>query len=138
MGIGPFSTYAPPGTYTKTTVELSTGSNLIGLRVPVLIGTGREALSLSDFEMIRGSSSQADTPVFHEDVTGRWVVSGSNTNPTLGDQTGALVRFKVRNTPIVDGTGAGKVTYDASKISVLVDNQISHSDISVLDKLHNS
>lgn len=121
MGIGPFTTYAPPGVYVKTVQEPVIGQLLSGLRVPVLIGTGRETMSQTDFEMVRGSSSQADTAIFGEDVSGRWVVGGTPSAPTLGAQDGSIVRFKVRNLPIVDGGGTGKVTYDASKLSVKVD-----------------
>lgn len=123
MGIGPFSTYAPPGVYTRTTAEPAVGQLLGGLRVPVLIGTGKETLSQTDFEIIRGSSSVADTPIFGEDASGRWVISGTNANPRLGPQDGSLARFRVRNYPVVDGNGTGKVTYDPSKVSVTVNGQ---------------
>ena len=120
MGIGPFTTYAPPGVYAQTIQEPVIGQLLTGLRVPVLIGTGRETLSQTDFEMVRGSSSQADTPIFGEDVSGRWVTGGTVSNPTLGSQDGSRTKFKVRNSPIVDGSGVGKVTFDPSKVSVMV------------------
>jgi hypothetical protein len=123
MGIGPFTTYAPPGVYTQTVLEPAAGALLDGVRIPVYIGTGRETLSQTDFEMVRGSSSQADTPIFGEDVSGRWVVSGANNNPTLGPTDGSRTRFRVRNYPIVDGSGSGKVTYDSSKVSVSVNGQ---------------
>lgn len=123
MGIGPFTTYAPPGVYTRTTAEPAVGQLLGGLRVPVLIGTGKETLSQTDFEIIRGSSSVADTPIFGEDAAGRWVSGGTNSNPTLAPQDGSYTRFRVRNYPIVDGNGTGKVTYDPSKVSVTVNGQ---------------
>ena len=123
MGIGPFTTYAPPGVYTRTVTEPVVSQLLGGLRVPVLIGTAKETLSQTDYELIRGSSSVADTPVFGEDMTGRFVVSGSNSAPVLGPADGARTKFKVRNLPIVDGTGIGKVTYDPTKISASVNGQ---------------
>ena len=123
MGIGPFSTYAPPGVYTRTTAEPSVGQLLGGLRVPVIIGTGKETLSQTDFEIIRGSSSVADTPIFGEDASGRWVTGGTNANPLLGAQDGSFTRFRVRNYPVVDGNGTGRVTYDPSKVSVTVNGQ---------------
>lgn len=123
MGIGPFTTYAPPGVYTQTVIEPVVGQLLNGVRIPVYIGVGRETLSQTDFEMVRGSSSQADTPIFGEDVSGRWVVSGTNNNPTIGQTDGNKTKFKVRNFPIVDGSGAGRVTYDSSKLSVSVNGQ---------------
>lgn len=123
MGIGPFTTYAPPGVYAQTVVEPAVGLLLGGLRVPVLIGVGKETLSQSNFEMIRGSSSVADTPIFGEDVSGRWISGGTPQNPILGNQDGSKLKFKVRNAPIVDGSGRGATTYDASKVTVSVNGQ---------------
>ena len=123
MGIGPFTTYAPPGVYTRTITEPIVGQLLGGLRVPVLIGTGKETLSQTDFELVRGSSSVADTPIFAEDATGRFVIGGSQTNPTLGNADGVHGQFRVRNYPIVDGDGIGRLTYDVSKVSVKVNGQ---------------
>jgi len=123
MGIGPFSTYAPPGTYVQTTLEPAIAQQLGGIRIAALIGVGKETLSQTNFELLRGSSSVADTPVFGEDAAGRWIVSGSDTNPVLGNQDGGLTRFKIRNVPVVDGTGRGRTTYDVSKVSVSVNNQ---------------
>jgi hypothetical protein len=88
MGIGPFTTYAPPGVYTRSVIEPVVGQLLNGLRVPLLIGVGQETLTQSDYEMIRGSSSVADTPIFGEDPTGRWVTGGTASNPTIGLQDG--------------------------------------------------
>lgn len=123
MGIGPFTTYAPPGVYTRTVTEPVVTQLLGGLRVPVLIGTAKETLSQTDYELIRGSSSVADTPVFGEDMTGRAVVSGPNNAPVLGPADGARTKFKVRNFPIVDGSGVGKTTYDPTKVSATVNGQ---------------
>lgn len=134
MGIGPFTTYAPPGVYTRTIAEPVIGQLLGGLRIPVLIGTGQETLTQTDFEIVRGSSSLADTPIFGEDVTGQWFVGGTAANPTLGKQDGNRVKFRVRNYPIVDGGGTGKVTYDVSKVSVSVDG--SPAVVSALDGVH--
>ena len=110
MAIGPFSSYAPPGVYTSTTSDQSATQLLGGIRVPVLIGTGQETLTQTDFEIVRGSSSVADTPIFGEDASGRWVVGGTTAIPILGGQDGNQTKFRVRNYPIVDGSGAGKVT----------------------------
>lgn len=131
MGIGPFTTYAPPAVYVRTTAEPIVGQLLGGLRIPVLIGTGREALSQTDFEIVRGSSSAADTPIFGEDATGRYVLSGSPTNPTLGTANGVTNKFRVRNFPIVDGAGIGKSTYDPNKVSVTVNG--SKAIVSAVD-----
>lgn len=130
MGIGPFTTYAPPGVYVRTVADPVIGQLLGGLRIPVLIGTAKETLSQTDFEMVRGSSSQADTPIFGEDVAGRWVSGGSPSNPALSDANGVRTQFKVRNYPITDESGVGKATFDASKVSVLVNgDQVSVSGV---------
>ncbi len=123
MTIGPFTTYAPPGVYTQTIVDPVVGQLLGGLRVPVLIGVGQETLTQTDVEMIRGSSSFADTPIFGEDPTGRWVVGGTPNNPVLGQQDGGRASFRVRNYPIVTGEGSGKTNYDVSKVAVSVNGQ---------------
>lgn len=120
MAIGPFSTYAPPGVYVQTTTEPAVGQLLGGIRIPVIIGVGQETLSQTDVEMIRGSSSFADTPIYSEDPTGRWVTGGTASNPTLGNQDGTRVQFKVRNFPIVDGNGTGKTTFEVTKVDVTV------------------
>jgi len=120
MGIGPFTTYAPPGVYTQTISEAVVNQLIGGLRVPVLIGVAQETLTQTNFEIIRGSSSVADTPIFHEDETGRFVVSGPNNNPVLGAANGVITKFKVRNYPIVSGAGTGSVTYNPQAVSVTV------------------
>lgn len=120
MTIGPFSTYAPPGVYTRTVQEPVVGQLLGGMRIPVLIGVAQETLTQTDFEQVRGSSSSADTPIFGEDPSSRWVTGGPATNPTLGDQDGSFSTLKVRNYPIVDGEGIGRIAYDVSKVSVFV------------------
>ena len=120
MTIGPFTTYAPPGVYTRTVTEPVVGQLLGGLRIPVLIGVGQETISQNDFELIRGSSSVADTPIFGEDPSGRWVTGGTANNPTLGNQDGNLSQFRVRNFPIVDGDGVGRVTFEVTRVSVSV------------------
>ncbi|HEY8096137.1 MAG TPA: hypothetical protein VIE65_08585 [Methylobacter sp.] len=123
MPIGPFTTYAPPGVYTRTITEPVVSQLLGGLRVPVLIGVGQETLSQTDFEMVRGSSSSADTPIFGEDPTARWVIGGTPQHPVLGDQDGTRTQFKVRNFPIVDGEGAGRTTFEVTRVSVFVDGE---------------
>src|SRR5512135_1354293 len=131
MGIGPFSTYAPPGVYVQTLAEPVLSQILGGLRVPVLIGVAQESLTQTNFELIRGSSSVADTPVYGEDPTGRFVTSGTNAQPVLGNANGAITKFKVRNYPIVDGAGVGKVTFDTTKVSVTVNG--SQAVVSAVD-----
>lgn len=123
MTIGPFTTYSPPGIYVQTIAEPVLNQLLGGLRVPVLIGVGQNSLTQTNFELIRGSSSVADTPVYNEDTTGQYVLGGSATNPTLGNANGSANSFRVRNYPIVDGTGIGKVTYATTTVSVTVNGQ---------------
>ena len=118
--IGPFSTYAPPGVYVQTLAAPVLNQILGGLRVPVLIGVAQNSLTQSNFELIRGSSSMADTPVYGEDPTGRFVVSGLNNNPTLGNANGLITKLRVRNYPIVDGSGQGKITYSTTSVSITV------------------
>jgi hypothetical protein len=122
QSIGPFSTYSPPGTYVTTLQNPVLNQILGGLRVPVLIGVAQQSLTQTNFELIRGSSSVADTPVYGEDPTGQFVLSGTNTQPTLGNANGVATSFRVRNYPIVDGSGQGKITYDTTKVSVTVNN----------------
>jgi hypothetical protein len=122
-GIGPFTTYAPPGVYTRTITEPVAGQIISGLRIPVLIGVGQETLTQTDYEMIRGSSSVADTPIFGEDAASRWITGGTISSPTLGNQDGDLYQFRVRNYPIVDGTGVGRTTFEANRVSVTVNGE---------------
>lgn len=123
MSIGPFSSYSPPAVYVQTIGQQTAPTLLGGIRIPVLIGVAQQSLSQSNFEMIRGSSSVADTPIFGEDASGQWLVGGTPQNPILGNQNGNLFQFRVRNFPIVDGSGRGLVTYDATKVSVSVNGQ---------------
>lgn len=120
MAIGPFSTYAPPGVYTQTSTALVSNATAGGVRIPFFIGTGRELLSQTGYELIRGSSSSADTPIFNEDAASRWVSGGTPSAPTLSEQTGSYTSFQVRNRPIVDGSGSGLVTFSTAKVSVTV------------------
>ena len=120
MGIGPFSTYSPPAVYASTSSAPVLNQILGGLRVPVLIGVAQNSLTQTNFELIRGSSSVADTPVYGEDPTGQFIAGGTNAQPVLGNANGVITSFKVRNYPIVDGSGVGRVTYDTTKISVTV------------------
>lgn len=120
MGIGPFSTYSPPGVYVSTTAEANQGQILDGLRVPVIIGTAQETLTQTDIEIIRGSSSVADTPIFGEDPSAAWIHGGSPQNPVFGTQDGNRVSFRVRNYPIVDGDGVGRVTTEVTKVNVTI------------------
>lgn len=134
MTIGPFSTYSPPGVYVSTTAEANQGQILDGLRVPVIIGTAQETLTQTDIEIIRGSSSVADTPIFGEDPAAAWVQGGSPQSPVLGVQNGNRVTFRVRNYPIVDGDGVGRITNEVTKVSVSING--AQAVVSTVDGLN--
>lgn len=121
MSFGPFATYVPPGVYSRTLTEANVASLIAGLRIPFIIGVGQEELEQDDLEMVRGSSSTLDEQIVNEDVTLRWVVDNTNpSNPTLGASDGSQVTFQVRNFPLVDGQGFGRVTNDSRSVSVTV------------------
>lgn len=121
MGLGPFVTYVPPDIYTRTLTEANVSALVAGLRIPVLIGVGQEELDQLDLEMVRGSSSNLDVQIVAEDVSTRFVVDETNPNaPVLGITDGTLTKVKVRNTPIVDGQGFGRVTNDIRSVSATV------------------
>ena len=121
MTLGPLPTYVPPGVYTRTLTESAVSTLLAGLRIPALIGVGQEELEQLDYEMVRGSSSGLDQQILNEDVSLRWVVDSSNpNNPILGATDGTRTTFVVRNIPIVDGQGTGRVTNDARNVQVSV------------------
>ena len=121
MSLGPFTTYVPPGVYSRTLTEANVASLLAGLRIPVIIGVGQEELEQDDLEVVRGSSSTIDEQIVNEDVSLQWIVDNTNPNhPILGANDGTLVMFQVRNLPIVDGQGFGRVTNDVRSVTVTV------------------
>jgi hypothetical protein len=125
MALGPFISYAPPGVYTRTLSETNASNLVAGLRIPALIGVGQEELEQDDFEIVRGSSSTVDQQIVNEDVSASWVVDATNPNNLiLGAQDGTLLTFRVRNFPIVDGQGFGRVTNDVRSVSVTVNSTL--------------
>jgi hypothetical protein len=121
MSLGPFVTYVPPGVYTQTLTEANAANLVAGLRIPVEIGVGQEELTQSDLELVRGSSALLDQQIVNEDVSARFVVDETNpNNPILGVPNGLVSKFKVRNFPIVDGQGIGKVTNDLRSVTVAI------------------
>ena len=121
MSFGPFATYAQPGVYSRNLTEANVASLIAGLRIPFIIGVGQEELEQDDLEMVRGSSSTLDEQIINEDITLRWVVDNTNpSNPTLGANDGSRATFQVRNFPLVDGQGFGRVTNDSRSVSVTV------------------
>ena len=123
MALGPFVTYVPPGVYTRTLTESNVAQLVAGLRLPVIIGTGQEELSQDNVSLVRGSSATVDQQINNEDVSLSWVVNSTNPNNlVLGAQDGTRVTFRVRNFPIVDGQGLGRITNDIRTVSVTVNN----------------
>ena len=109
MAIGPLESFAFPGVFTRTINE-STATTAAGdIRFPAIIGVGAEELRVSDFEMIRGSSSVADNLIIDEDVSSQL----DGTNKT----------FTVENFPIVTGDGNGTVATLPNNVIVLVDDE---------------
>lgn len=121
MALGPFISYVPPGVYTRTLTEANVAQIVAGIRIPVIIGVGQEELTQSDVELVRGSSATVDQQINNEDVTLSWVVDATNPqNLILGAQDGTRTMFRVRNYPIVDGQGFGRVTNDTRVVQVTV------------------
>ncbi len=121
MALGPFITYVPPNVYTRTLTETNASNLVGGLRIPVVIGVGQEELEQDDVELVRGSSSTVDQQIISEDVSLEWIVDATNPNNLiLGAQDGTLTNFRVKNVPIVDGQGFGRVTNDTRTVTVTV------------------
>ena len=121
MAIGPFVTYVPPGVYTRTLTESNVANLVAGLRLPVVIGVGQEELNQNNVALVRGSSATVDQRINNEDITLSWVADATNPNNlVLGEQDGTRVQFRVRNYPIVDGQGLGRVTNDVRTVTVTV------------------
>lgn len=121
MSLSPLGTYVPPNVYTRTLTEANAANLVAGLRIPVEVGVGQEDLVQLDYELIRGSSSSIDQQIVNEDVTARFVVNDTNpNNPILGVPNGVVTTFKVRNSPIVDGQGFGKITNNLRSVSVTI------------------
>lgn len=121
MALGPFTSYVPPGVYTRTLTEANASNLTAGLRIPVIIGVGQEELENDNVEIVRGSSSVVDQQIINEDVTAEWVVNSTNPqNLQLGTQNGNLVTFQVKNFPIVNGQGTGTITNDTKTVLVTV------------------
>jgi len=121
-----FATFTPtpdmaPGVYTQTFSDQNVANLLGGIRIPAIIGVGQEELTQTDLEMVRGSSTSIDQQIVNEDVSMEWVVDATNPqNLILGAQDGTRTQFRVRNFPIVDGSGVGRVTTQGNTVSVTV------------------
>lgn len=118
---GPFLEYAKPDVYATSTVEGETPPATANFRLTTLVADGQEELEYLDLELIRGSSGSVDQEIVNEDVSESWVVDSTNPNNlVLGVQDGTRATFRVRNFPIVDGTGEGLVTNDPRLVQVTV------------------
>lgn len=123
MAIGPFTSYGPPGVYTQTTYEQVSGTLISSLRIPALIGPASEYKTVSNYEMVRGSSANIDILISNEDVADRWVTARVGDEVTLGQNNGTYTTFKTFNFPILAGDNTGLATTDVTKVSVVVDGE---------------
>lgn len=108
MGIGPFDSLVFPGVYTQTLTQAPLASAAGELRIPAFIGVASDTRTVSNYEMIRGSSSMADNKIIKENVSSQ--VTGSNRN------------FSVSFFPIVKGDGAGTTTNDPKNIIAYINS----------------
>lgn len=109
MPIGPLESFVFPGVFTRTVNEPPLASAAGNIRFPAFIGVGLEELRVSDFEMVRGSSSTADNVIIGEDVSSQF--DGTNRD------------FTVTNFPIVKGNGRGQIANLPSEVIVLINNE---------------
>ena len=107
---GPFTSYAPPGVYTITEIESTVATLPSTLRIPVLIGVGREELTVENFELFRGSSPSGDLYVPNEDVSSQFI-------------TGEEKTFRVMHYPITNGDGTNTATTSASDVKVFINDE---------------
>lgn len=107
--VGPFVQYEPPGVYTRTLTDNTIVTLQGGLRIPVLIGVGSENLSLTDYELVRGSSSTTDNIKTDEDVSAQF--------------DGLTREFTTQLWPIVNGEGQGVPSFDPKDVKVIVNGQ---------------
>lgn len=106
---GPFTSYTPPGIYTRTLYDTTVASLNAGLRIPVFIGTGDEVICLTDVELFRGSSAIADNTQYLEDVSSQ--LTGTNAD------------FVVSKVPMTDGRGVGQTTNNPNDVIVYVNGE---------------
>lgn len=106
-GIGPFDSFVFPGVYTQTLNEPPRVTAAGDIRFPAFIGVADETNVISNWEMIRGSSSIADNQIVGENVSSQ--LDGTNRN------------FTVTYKPIVTGAGTGTTTNDPNDVTVTVE-----------------
>ena len=120
MGIGPFTSYVPPGVYTNTIVAAEGAVGSAGIRIPVFVGVGEETYTVRNLEVVRGSSATVDIISNREDMTGRFVDPDTN---LLVSANGELSVVRVRNVPITSGDGTGTVATSPSQVSVRINGE---------------
>ena len=112
MAIGPLESFVFPGVLTRTITEAPGASASGDIRYPAFIGVAAETIRVTDFEMIRGSSSIADNLILDEDVNSPLVqIDGTNKN------------FTVINFPVVTGNGEGTVATQATQVIVTINGE---------------
>lgn len=104
-----FVSYVPPGVYVDTFEDNAVPLILAGTRLPCLIGTSSQNLTLSGFEVIRGSSAVSDIQMVGEDLS--FQVTGDNNS------------FTVAHTPVVDGSGTGTTSNDPNTVEAYINGQ---------------
>jgi len=109
MGLGPFDSFSFPDVYTRTLNEAPTATAAGDLRIPAFIGVADETIPITNYEMIRGSSSMADNKITKENVSSQF--------------TGTQRNFTVTYHPIVKGDGNGTTTTDTNNVIVYVNDE---------------
>ncbi len=102
--------YNPPSVFTQTSTEFSQPIIDGGSKILAIIGVSDETKSASAIEVIRGSSSTLDNPIYAEDLSNQ--VLGTNAT------------FYVEHFPVVDGSGKGRTSKDPSSVTVYVNGEM--------------
>lgn len=103
---GPFTQYIDPGVYTRTLTDNTITTLTGGLRIPLLIGVGSETLQITDYEIVRGSSSTVDNLKGNEDVSSQF--------------DGTTREIQTMLFPIVKGNGSGEISFDPKTVQVTI------------------
>ena len=106
MAIGPLESFVFPGVLTQTINEASGVTAAGQIRFPAFVGTSAEEVRVSNFEMVRGSSSISDNLILDEDESSQF--------------TGTEKTLTVQNFPIVTGDGSGKGATSPNSVIVTV------------------
>jgi len=120
MPIGPLASFVFPGVFTQTLTQVAGSSAAGNARYPAIIGVGYEQKRISNFEMIRGSSSTADNVILGEEVTGEADPSDPTSAGWIGGVQGVSNQFRVQNFPLVTGAGTGTVATLPNQVIVTV------------------